>query len=102
MIVFWQALRTTVGWITLIFATASLGNWLGIWIGMGETPELLVMLYGLGAWCLGWLLFPRILIAFAVTVLALYLPLKAERVWLYLAAPLVNLLVWTAVTASVF
>ena len=97
--VFWQSLKTTVGWVILIFGTASAGNWLGIWIGTGVRPELVLMLYGLSAWCLAWLLFPGILIAFAVTMLAVYVPLKAERVWLYVAAPVVNLVVWTAVTA---
>jgi hypothetical protein len=99
---FWRALQTTFGWVLLITATMAAGTWLGAWIGLGERPPLGALLGEFGGLFLAWLLFPRILVGFAVTALALYLPLKAERLWLYVSAPVVNLLVWTALMTSVF
>jgi hypothetical protein len=97
---FGEALRTTVGWVALIAGTMVAGIWLGMWIAAGKLPGPVEALSAFGFSFVAWLVFPPITVALLVTLLAIYVPLKAESVWMYVTAPIVNLLVWTYVTAS--
>lgn len=97
---FGEALRTTVGWVALIAGTMVAGTWLGMWIAAGELPGLVDALSAVGASFVACLFLPRIWFALLVALLAIYVPLKAESVWLYITAPIVNRCVFTALESA--
>ncbi len=97
-----EPIQSLVGWTVVILVTVVAGLWVGIWIGTGELPSLKIAFQALIFAPVAWLLFPRILVAFGITALAWYLPLRLESSWLGAAAALVNLIACLLVTASVF
>ena len=96
-----DAFVSVVGWAIFIAAMVVVSFWVGYSIshreitGFGQTM-------GAFAWVpMVWFAFPTMLIAFATTVLAFYLPLRFQSLWLYVAAPLVNLLTWITIVGSI-
>ncbi len=79
---FGAALRTTAGWVALIVGTMLAGIWLGMWIAAGKLPGPVEVLSAFGLSFVAPLLLPRIWLGLLVALLAIYVPLKAESVWL--------------------
>ena len=100
--VFGAALRTVVGWAFVLFTTTLFGLWLGMSIAFGEMASLHVVFMTLVVSPLSWLLFPQMLIAFAVTISAWYFLLRIESTRLRIAAASANFVAWLGITAWVF
>ena len=95
------AITSVTGWVLVISTTVVIGFCCGYWIGhrevMGPTATLQAF-----AWVpLVWLGQPLILVPYAVTALALYLPIRFESRWLYIGAVIVTLLAWLVIVAII-
>ncbi len=91
---FGEAIQTTVGWTAAVFAAATVGLWIGLSIGTGGLVGPRDTLLALCFASIAWLAAPGLFVAFAVTVLALYLPARFESVRLRIVAGAATLVTW--------
>jgi hypothetical protein len=99
---FCAALRSVVGWAVVIFATTLSGLWLGMSIGHRELVSPGLVFLALLISPLSWLLFPQLLIAFAITLIAWYLPRRFESTRLRVVAATANFVAWLGVGIWVY
>jgi hypothetical protein len=96
-----KAATTVVGWVVVVTGTLIIGFCCGCWIGDGEVTGFHVMFYALAWVPLVWLWHPTIFIAYAVTALAIYLPMRFESIWLYLTALIATFVTWLTIVACI-
>ena len=92
-----QAAETLVGWSVAILVTLLLGVWTGLTLAEAEPASPLLVLGVVVAAPFAWLVLPQMLIVFAVTAAAFYLPLKIESGWLMIVAAAANFAAWAGV-----
>ena len=97
-----EALRDLGIWALVLFATVLGGLWLGMSLGVGRPapPEMVLTVLSLVP--LSWFVFPQVLIAVAVTLVAWYLPLRIDLPRLRIVSASVTFVAWVAIAAWVF
>lgn len=95
-----EAVSSVLGWAATTLLTTCVGFCLGYWIGHGaisatQTLHAFIMIPFL------WLGFWQMFVAYGVTGLAFYLPLRYEAVSLKIVAITVNLLTWSVIIHSI-
>ena len=99
--VFGGAFRSVVGLFLVVFATALVGMWLGHSFSQGKLAPVDEAFGALIMSTFAWLIYPKVAIAIAVTVVALVFPLRIESTRLRLVAAAANLLAWFGIAAWV-
>ena len=97
--ILFDAMQTVVGWLAAIFAGMVLGIWLGAMLGLGQLISPLMPLYFLPLLPWIWLWNPSVLIAYAVTLTALWLALHCESISIKLVTLSMDIGVWVGVTS---
>jgi hypothetical protein len=100
--VFHAALRSVVGWTLVIFATMLCGLWLGTPLARGKFESLDLVFGMLILSTFAWLVFPEVVIGFAVSGMAWYLPLRFESTPLRIGAGFASFVAWFALGTWVF
>jgi hypothetical protein len=86
-----------------MFTTVLSGLWLGMSLGVGKVVSPQAAFTALIFVPLSWLLFPRVLIAVGVTLLAWYLPLRIESSRrLRFVAAIATFVAWLAIATWTF
>jgi hypothetical protein len=96
-----EAVGTTLGWACVIIATLVAGFCIGYWIGHRAVTGAEQTLEAFAQLPLLWLGFSQMFVAYAVTALAWYLPLRYESYRLRLVAAGTNFVTWLIVVVSV-
>jgi len=97
-----EALRDLVMWALVLFAAVLGGVWLGMSLGAGRPAPPEMVLTALSLVPLSVFVFPQVLIAVAVTLVAWYLPLRIDLPRLRVVAASVTFAAWVIITAWVF
>ena len=101
-----DAIRTVVGWAAALLLTCVAGLWAGMSLGLGEPVSSNGLLIALMVLPVSWLVVPEhataIVVTFAVTAAAWYVPLKFDSPRLMIAAACVNFATWCGVAAWIF
>src|SRR5258707_122494 len=99
---FGRALREALAWAGVLVATVVVGFCAGYWIGHREITGMQTLTAFVSLPLL-WLAFPRLLLAFAVTGLAWYLPrhYESRRPRIRIVAAGVNLGVWLVIVLTI-
>jgi len=95
------ALTSVAGWFLVILTTALAGFCCGYWSGHRQFMSLVVTLKAMSLLPVIWLVYPTMLIAYAVTAVSLYLPLRIDSVWLRIAAIVGTFIAWAVIVAAV-
>lgn len=93
-----QAATTTMGWIAVVMTVSALGVWCGCCVADGMIAPPLRVLGGLVLMPMIVAIYPPMLIACAVTVIAIYLPVHYESRWLYAGAAIASFSAWAGMT----
>jgi hypothetical protein len=94
-----EVTRSMLGWTVVVFVTQVIGFWLGMYLGYGVSCGFQTALLSFPMCCVGWILFPQLLIPLGVTVLCWYIPIQFEGRGCKAYAASANLLVWVIVIA---
>jgi hypothetical protein len=89
-----EAVSSTLGWAGVVFATVIVGFCAGYWIGHREITALDQTVQAFLWLPFLWLGFRQVLVAYVVTALAFYLPLRSDLARVRITAAGVNLVTW--------
>ncbi|MBN2023462.1 MAG: hypothetical protein JW809_11800 [Pirellulales bacterium] len=95
------ALQSVVAWFLIILSAMLLGFCCGYWIGHGEFVGFEKTFRAMAWLPIVWIGQPSVLIPYAVTAVAVYLPLRIESLWLRIVAVPSTFLAWMIVVAQV-
>ncbi len=96
-----EALTSVVGWVIVILLTMLAGFCCGYWIGHKEIVGADKTLKAMAWLPVVWLGQPTVLIAYGVTALSIYLPIRIQSAWLNISAVIVTFIAWAIVVAYV-
>jgi hypothetical protein len=96
-----DAITTVGGWAVIIATTFVIGFCCGYWVGHGEIMGPKATLDAMTWLPIIWLAHPTICIAYAVTALAYYVPIRFESRWLHTSAVIATLVTWVAIVAGI-
>ncbi len=96
-----EALTSVVGWVIVILLTMLAGFCCGYWIGHKEIVGVYKTLEAMAWLPVVWLGQPTVLIAYGVTALSIYLPIRIQSAWLNISAVIVTFIAWAIVVAYV-
>jgi hypothetical protein len=99
--VIWGAITSVLGWTVVIMCIFLAGFCCGYWIGHRQVTNAAATLSALQCVPVVWMVDARMFIAYVVTALAIYLPLRYESRWLHLCAAVATFLTWLVVVALV-
>jgi hypothetical protein len=99
--IIYDAISTVLGWMFIVVVTIYIGVYLGCNIFHGELFGLSSATGFLVLTPLMWLVYPQVLLGFAITVMSIYMPLIYETGWSKINAAASNVAAWSIIAYTV-